>query len=70
MVKNIKIGDVHVGLLMPFFSQVTFGLIKLYFFGSFNFNLLKIFCHSIDFVLECLAALSLQLELLGQEIQL
>ena len=70
MVKNIKISDVHVGSLMLLFSQFTYFLIVLYFFGTFNINFLKIFSHVVDFYLECLAALSLQLELLSQEIQL
>ena len=70
MFEDIKVGDVHVCPLMLLFSQATYGLVVLYFFGTFNLNLLKIFCHVINFNLECLAPLTLKLELLSQEIQL
>ena len=70
MVKNFEVGDVHVGPLMLEFSQATYLLIVLHFFGTVNLNLLQLICHVIDFVLKCLAALALQLELLGQVVQL
>ena len=68
MVKNLEVSDVHVRPLMLLFSQASYLLIVQNFFSTFNFNFLKIFCHVINFVLELLAALPLQLELLGYEI--
>ena len=65
MVKNLEVSDVHVRPLMLIFPQASYLLIFQYFFGPFNFNFLKIFRHVINFVLELLAALPLQLELLG-----
>ena len=70
MVKNFEVGDVHVGPLMLEFSQATYLLIVLHFLSTVNLNLLQFICHVIDFVLKCLTALSLQLELLGQVVQL